>query len=510
MIPTVFLMALAAGDAAPAGAEYTRGLALLQEKKYEEAAAAFEGALRYQPAETLSLKYRDENGRHRHAYHPHYQLGLTRLAQAGAETSLYVRRERLQAAARSFNQSDHPDALARSEEVASALEATEKLIEEMEANTPPPEIGQLRAKVDRLCEEQKYEEALREIQAPSDLFRRFERIRNEMLANVRNRQRSTLASFDVILGSRLDSISRTDPTYEAEIVLPLLKPARVPPEVTKNPAPRFGWLDEFYALYGKELERVRTANLLPPDKLLPSAAAFDGAAARALEIGLFSGFRAARNMGHSMRMARLREMAALAEKPDSDLPGSEEFKKDAAELLAASDESQAAVEKELRGRLERAGGTDEDLRKYLETDLPYQKRQIEAVRGKIRELTVAYDRKVKAEEAARKAEAELYSPEAIADPAACRKIAQPLSLLEAQAYFETLPAPVRARVLFARAVSEAFATFLEAEPPARAIERCRADVQKACALNPRIDAPWKEKGLLSPRILALFDEIRKQ
>ncbi len=497
------LLLAAAGDAAPAGAEYTRGLKLLEEKKYDEAAAAFEESLRQHPTENPALKYRDANGRHKHPYHPNYELGRIRLAQAKGETSPYVRRERLEPALRHLGLTEHPDAPALTAEANASLGAVEKLIEETEANTPPPEIAQLRAKVDRLCEEQKYEEALSAVGAAGNLFRKFERVRNEMLANVRNRQRAALQSFDVILSSRLESISRTDPAYEADTVLPLLTPARLPAEVTKEPAPRFGWLDEFCALYGKELDRVRAAASLPPEKLLPSAAAFDRSAGKALEIGLFGGFRAARNMGHSMRMSRLREMVASAEKPDSALPGDADFKKVTADLLAAQDEALAKAEADLK----KIGG--EAPLKYVETDLTNQKRHIEAVRGRIRELTVAHDRKLAAEATGRTAEEGLFTPDVVANPQACRKLAQPLGVLEAQAYFETLPGAVRARALFARAVCEAFATLLEAEPAARVAERCRADVIKAYALDARVDARWRESGRLSPRVAKIFEDLRQ-
>ncbi len=507
MLETAIVLLLAVGDAAPAGAEYIKGLKLLEEENYVEAATAFEEALRLVPAETPALKYRDPNGRHRHPYFPYYGLAEARLAQSRSADSPYIRRGHLQAAVRNFAVTEHPDGPGRLQEVRTQLEELEKFIVELEASTPPPEIAQLRGKVDRLCEEQKFEEAFREIEAAGNLFLRFERLKNETLTNVRNRQRAALASFDVILASRLDSISRTDPTYEAEIVLPLLKPAQVPPEVTKSPAPKFRWLEEFVALYGKELECVRTAPTLPPEELMPSAAAFDGLAGKALGIGLFGGFRASRNMGHSMRMARLRELATSADKPGSDLPGSADFQKAAADLLAASDADHAAVEKDLKERLDQT--PDEDLQKYVEVDLPYQKRQIEAVRGKIKELTVAYDRRVRAGETGQAAEAGLFAPATLADPEACRGLLKPLNVLEAEAWFETLPAAVRARVLFARAVCEATAAFLDAEPSYRVAERCRGDVIKAYALDPKVDARWREAGRLSPRISKVFEQMRR-
>jgi hypothetical protein len=504
----LIVLGAAVPDAAPAGAEYVRGLRLLEEKKYEEAIRAFEEAVKHEAAENPSLKYRDPNGRHRHPYFPYYEIARARMELTRGEASPFVRRERLLASVRSLAQTAHPDGPARLAEAKALLEEAEKAVAEVEASTPPPEVVQLRAKTDRLCEGQKFEEALGEIEAAGALFQRFERLKAEMLAAVRNRQKAALQGYDVILSSRLESTSRTDPTFEAEMLLPLLKPARVPPEVTRDPAPRFRWLEEFLALYERELDRVRTAATLPPAELLASAAGFDRLAEKALEIDLGVGFRASRNIGRSMRLARLKEMASLAERPDSDLPGSAEFQKESMELLTASAETAVKVEQALQERLRNQTVPPQDLKKYLEVDLPYHRRQTEAVRGKLREVLIAYERRVAAEAAARTAQDGLSAPGVMVDPSACRKLAQPLSVLEAQPYFETLPAPVRAHVLFARALCEATAGFLDAESPARVAERCKADLARAHALDPQVETPWKESGRLSPRIAKVFDRLR--
>ena len=95
----LLLLALAcAGDPAPAGAAYQRGLRLLEEKKYEEAVKELEEALRSEPVESPSLRYRNAEGRRRHPYYPRFSLGLSRLGQAESEANLYTKRERLQAA----------------------------------------------------------------------------------------------------------------------------------------------------------------------------------------------------------------------------------------------------------------------------------------------------------------------------------------------------------------------------------------------------------------------------
>ena len=63
----------------------------------------------------------------------------------------------------------------------------------------------------------------------------------------------------------------------------------------------------------------------------------------------------------------------------------------------------------------------------------------------------------------------------MAIPEECRKVSRDLSAQESQVWFESLPAPIRARTLYARAVCEATAAFLEAETPERVAERCRGE-----------------------------------
>jgi hypothetical protein len=503
---TLLLLALScAGDPAPAGAAYQRGLRLLEEKKYDDAVTAMEEALRSEPVENPSLRYRNAEGRRRHAYHPRFVLGLARLGQAEREVSLYTKRERLQAALLLFGQTSYSEAPRRRDETARAIEDLDKVIAENEAAAVPPEVAALRAKVDRLCEASAFEEAFAEIVRGAAVLERYPKVRDTMTQATRNRQLAVLRNYETILVSRLDSISRTDPTYEAEVVLPLLTPARVPAEVMKEPEARFRWLNEFCDRYEKELDSVRSAATLETERLLASAATFDALAKSAAERGLFNGFRAARNMGHAMRMARLKELAAAAEKPDSDLPGAAEFKASTSRLLDASDDSRAKAE----ALLSPIAGT-EDVRKYVAGELPYHKRQIEAVRGKIREVTTAYDRRVAADGVAKVSETAILTPAVMASPEECRKVSRTLSAQESQVWFESLPAAIRARTLFARAVCEATTAFLEAEPSNRVAERCRGDLLRAFGLDAAVQKSWQDQGRLSPRLAALFEQIKKQ
>lgn len=503
-----FLAALL-GDAAPAGAAYTRGLQKLEEQKFDEAVADLEEALRNEPLESPALRYRNEAGRHRHAYFPLYALGLARVHQANRETLPYVKRERLQAALALFAKTAHAEGARRLPGLQKTLEDLEKSIAEAEANAVPPELTALKAKVDRLCEAADFEGALGEIQKGEALLQRYEKVKKDLLGSTRNRQAATVRNYDSILTSRLDSISRTDPTYEADVVLPLLKPARIPEEVVRAPAARFLWLGEFCEVYEKHLESVKGAPGLEAAPLILSAEAFETLARKALEIDLITGFRSSRNVAHSMRMARLREWAAAADQAESALPGSPLFKSSTARLLEACDASRLRTESDLAARSSAGTSIPEELRKYRDIELAYQKRQTDTVRGRILELTVAFERRVAAETQSVAAETRITTPEVLSNPEECRKTGQALTAFESQAWFETLPAPQRARILFARAVTEGTASFLEAEPVARVTERCRADLLKAFALDPKVQERWTQAGRLSPRLVRIFEQIRK-
>lgn len=503
------LVLLAAGDAAPAGAAYARGLEHLEARRFDEAVTALEEALRHSADETPALKYRNEQGRNRHAYYPQYALARARLGQAEKEPLPYVKRERLQAALRGFTATAHADGAARAEATRKTLEALEKAIAEAEANAVPPELTALKAKVDRLCEAADFEGGFKELADGAELLAKYPKVRNDLLNSTRNRQQAAIRNYDTILGSRLDSISRTDPTYEADVVLPLLKPARVPPEVAKDPPARFKWLAEMCEVFEKHLASVKGAASLAPAAAIETSGAFEALAGKALAIDLVAGYRASRNMAHAIRMARLREYASAADRVDSDLPGNAEFTNAVGILQQASQDSHLFSESAVAARTPETPADAEELKKYREVDLPYHKRQIDAVLGKLKESSIAYERRVEADSRASKAEQALSTPAVMSSPEACRKAGQELSVFESQAWFETLPAPARARVLFARAISEAVASFLEGEPAARVAERCRADALRAYGLDGAVAERWTKSGRLSPRLSSFFERMRK-
>lgn len=503
------LMAPLADDEA-AGATYRRGVKLLEEKKYAEAGAAFEEALRHAPSESPSLKYRDDEGRQEHPYFPYYGLARATLGQAEAESSPFARRDRLRQAARYLELTAHPWRERRLAEAKSALAEVERTIAEREraltereASAIPAEVTALQGKVQSLCDAEQFEAALRELEGAAEVLKTRPRVREDLDAIVRVRQRFSLNRYEEALTSRLEGVCRTDPTLEAEYTLTALRPARVPAEVAKDPGPRAAWLTGFYSLYEKQLDAIRGSRHLSPERLKASADVFEASASAALDVKLPLGFRAARNVAHFMRLARLKELAATG---DPGLPG---YASLALALARAAEESSALAERLARRRMAEWTGSPEaeELKRYVEGDLPYQKTQVDTARLRSEERVLAHERLLAAEALLKKAQDGLVTRGIMAEPAECRKIDRALTELERQPEFESLPAPLRARVLLTRALCNAVISFLEADKGVRAHERCRTDVVRARVLDPKADAPWRQGNSLSPKILSVFDKI---
>lgn len=505
MIALVLSCLVLSGDpAASAGTEYLKGLKALEESRLSDALQAFEEAIRHQAAESSGLKYRTTAGRYRHAYYPHFEIARVLGMQARAETQLVARKSLMEQAIRRLNQTRHPEGPGVLAEMERALAESSKAIAEEERTQLPPAIKAVRTKVDRLIQdEERFEDALKEVQASGEAFARREKLQQDMVAMIRDQQQRAIKRYQDILLLRLDSVSQTDPTLEAERILPLLRPGVVPPHVHADPGPQFAWVSRFWSTYEKEIDRVKGALSIPLPELMASADRFDALASQALDQGYFDAFKASRHMAHSLRMTRLK---ALAKSPN---PASTEFRKDVATLTSASEQMRGGVEAEIGRRLTGAAGEASDkLKKYLE-ELAYQKRQVEESRERIDESIVAYERMVAADARTRKAEESLFAPEVMAGPAECRKVGQELTALEEEAHFETLPAAIRARVFLARAIAVGMATFLDGEQKRTVLSNCSGDVNRAFQADGKVILPWKEKGL-SPRLVALVEEIRRR
>ena len=492
------------GDAAPAGREYQRGLRHLEQGRFDEAVRAFEAAIAFEAGESLVLIYRDRSGRHGHAYFPYYWLARARLGQAKRATSLDVRRQHLGNAIRLLGQTAHPVAEKYLAEANAALKKVDEAIAERDLIVLPPEVAALRNKVINLCNQELFEQALKDIEAASDLFVQHQRAKESLIATVGDRRKVILRRYEEAMSARLESASRTDPTLEAESILPILRPACVPGEVDRDPALHFRWLLDFFALYEEEIDHVRTASTLPPREILGSSAVFEEAAGKSLKVSVFSGYRAARNFGHCIRMARLKAHVAKGD------PASAGYRGVGETILEAAVAAHAKSEQALRSLLEAEEKPTfaDAVRKYLETDLPYQAQRIQEYRDLMEKVILAYEQRVDAERQVGQATEAFSRREVVVDAAACRKIQQSLSALESKPHFETLPGPVRARILFTRAVSTAVVAYLEAESPEQVADRCSSDLARAFALDAEVDLSWRNR--LSPKILKTFEKARNK
>lgn len=502
LIGLVFALA----NDAEAGASYVKGVKLLEEKKYDEAVQALEAAVKFQRQESPALRYRDDEGRYRHAYYPNFLLGRARLGQAQTEASLDIRLDRLENALAYLKRSTHPDAKSTEAVAEAAIEKAKKDIEDRNLNTPPPEILELRTKINGLVDLEKFEEAFKELQAADKHFAgHHARLKPPILALISTRLEAVLKRYNDVMLGRLESISRSDPTLEAETIIPQLRPARVPPEVKKDPAARFKWLLGFFDFYEKEVDLVREATTLPVDTVLKSTASFDFAADQALGVDVFPGYRAARNMAHYIRRARLREWVETGD------PAKAEYRATGDKILAAAAEMRKKTEAELRERVAQAANSPLalEMQKYLDTDiLKYQVNQLEQLNLIMKDRIKKHNEKVAAEGTLRRAQDGMAARAAMADPLACRRVELDLSALESQDHFQDLPAAIRAQVYHSRALANATAAFLESEELNRVADRCRGDVTRAFALDPKVDEA--RRGQVSPRILKVFDDILKQ
>ena len=484
------------GDAAKAGAAYDQGLGELRKERYVTAVLKFQEAIKHQSKETHKLLYRDNRGRHKDPYYPHYYWAQARIRQAEREAVPEKKRALLQEAISHLVLTIHPKALALQNEAKVKVARIKT-----PASPPPPSVdpfaapyAALKEKVDDLCARERFEEALRMVAAEDKLFKSHAKEKNRLVGLIGNRRKGVLESYQRILTLALRNLSSTDPTRKPGSVLPALEPARIPPWVQRVSAPPFRWLESFISLYEKEVENVRMASSLKPEEVVRTAEAFEAAAGRALAADSFVGFRAARNVARSVRQARL---GALESKDEEA----------AKAILVSSERAGERWEGELRGRIERSAipQARDEMKKYLLGELVTEGRQVREIRGRFQEKAQGRDR---LREAIRTAEGSLLDPDTMADAAALREIGGKLSNLQAHPLFTELSRGERARAFFAHALTEGVGAFLEGNATGEVRKRCGPLASKGYALDGKVDQAWRER--LSPKLLAVLDEIKRQ
>jgi hypothetical protein len=479
---TLLLLVLlsALDDNAAAGAAYRAAEEAARQGKHEDAVAKLQEALRGQPRESDRLKYRDEDGLHLEPYYPHFLWAQTRGAQARAEKDSSRKRQLLREAITHLELTHHPSAADLLKTVKEELATVEKSASASdEVRAAVTALGQ---KIKGLCDKENFEEAAQVVAAEKALLDPFPAERAQLLDLVESRRGAVLTRYEKTLDLALDTIAVAPPIDKPDTIPQLLLPGLPPRTVGATADARSVWVQEFVATVQDHLAELRSLKETEGPKVLSCARAFEQSAVRGLKSGTFSGFRAAVSIAVAVRWSRIQALSGG--KDDAQLD----------RLLTDSEDAVLQLEKSLGRTKEfdayRAGVLTPQLLRIREEGEKFRRRT---------GLTTAVARWIG------RADQVLAQRSAMASPDALRAAAKDLGPLEEAAAWKDTPASLRARALFARALLDAVATFLEGEPAPGALDRAAAGVKAARALDARVDDPWKEK--LSPKLKTWLDRL---
>jgi hypothetical protein len=498
---------LAAGlDDDKAGVLFESALDKVKTKRYEEAIKDFDAALAEQPEEADKFEFDDAAGKSKVvAYYPHFESGQARVAQAREMENLEEQQKLLQDAMARLKKTAHPNKKSAVERAWLDLARVETAIKAVKDTPPPPppkpktfeeEVDRIRAGVNRLCAEERFEDALRSVSYEEAVFKDHEAEREKLLGEIRPRQAEAVAGRLAGLSEKLGQIAQEKGIPEAGAVLPGLKAARFPQYVRKDPPPAFVWLDRFLAFYEKEADRIGKAPALLLAEVQRLADALERLALEALDVDFLPGFRASGRLSFAIRLAHLKAVDSAAP------PVAEAAWRKSMSMV---EEAAGRLEAELRKRREKAGTPEETvkaLKGFEEVDLAEQRRGLEEVkearrlRGESEGLAI----RVKGLENV------LSSLASRTESDHGRRLAEEAAGVEALPVFASLPPAVRARTFFVHAASAAAAALLDGEPPDKAAERYSVPAAEAFKLDPKVMEPWRAR--LSPKILAVLDKAK--
>ncbi|HZE96817.1 MAG TPA: hypothetical protein VE981_07310 [Planctomycetota bacterium] len=483
MLSTLVVLVLAGGDAvAEAGSAYRQAREALASEKYEQAVTLLRGAIQQVGEESDQLKYRDDESRRRHSYYPYYEWGRARLLQAQIETSIFTQRDLLSDAVGRLGQSRHPDASVKLEEAKAKLEDVAQAI------ALDGSFNAVKTRIEVLGNGERFVEAYQEHGVAVGKFKTRLKELEEVHVALKAKQLAAIKRCEVLLAQRLSDVVLMDPVTRGEAIVPMLAAAMVSEQISGEPGPKFVWAREFMTLWTREAETCKKASALPGSKVIATADAFDAAGLEALKVELPSGFRAARFLAQTVRMGKLRDIAA----------GNEDMlDTKTADAVAVS--SAAALK---RGN-QAVSSLDKDVKDTLVNDLGTQERQGNDLAKAIRDGAKERERLTAP---IVKAEAQLADGDTLGDLAALTQVKSDLGTLESDGSFGTLTLRLRARSLFAHGMVEAMLAFLEGKPEAGAIEVARVTAFRAFAFDPKIDERWNAQ--LSPKLKGVFDKIK--
>jgi hypothetical protein len=460
---------LSCDDTALAGAAYQEAEAALRDSKYDAAIRKAQEALRLEPKETDRLLYRDREGRQKIAYYPHYLWARARALQARDEKDLPTRVQELREAVTHLELSSHPSARELLESTKKDLALAEK------AAAAPPEadaaLAVAKTAIAELLDHDRFEDARDRMRKDQPLWDRFPADRDQAAAAVEFRRGAVVARAERALALALETAAEASPLEKPDLIPSILRPALLPPSVLRNPEGAFRWAREFLELYEKQLPALR--NPAGASGAPEAAKAFEASAAAAVAIGSVPAYRTAARVADALRDRRLAEL----------WPGAGD---DAVESFLKESENTIRAREAL---LTKAGTPGiADLLVPSRDTLRQASRRL----GERRELRKA------AEAWLARAEGGLADRETMSSPGALRALAREAGGPERNARWGELPAELRARVLYARAVLDLVADALGGESPDSPAAETLARAREAKGLHPGVEGWWAER--ISPKI----------
>lgn len=480
MTSLLFVLLGVCFDDSQAGAACRAATDAVRQGQYDDAVAKLQEALRNQPRESDRLQYRDREGLHKEPYYPHFVWAQARTLQARAEKERGAQIKLFREALTHLELTRHPSGEETLKAVKEELAALEKAAAAPDATQTA--LADLRQRLNNLCDQENFAEARKVIGIEKELLDKSPNERAQLLDFVQAHQSAVVTRYEKALDLALETMAVAAPLEKPDSLPLLLQPVLLPRVVADPTEGRFVWLREFLATVQARLPELRSIKDLEATKLIACARAFEEAAGRALAASTLSGYRASMNIAHAVRWARIRALSG----------GTDDFQLE--RLLTDSEDAAQLQDKNL--------GRAPDRDAYRSGVLLPHVERIRDEREKLRKrtrLTTDLDRWIT------RAEQVLADRATMASPDALRSAAKELAPLEGSTAWKEAPASVRAKALYARAILEAVAILLDADAPAGALDRAMPGIRAARALDPGVDAHWKDR--LSPKLKTWLDRL---
>ena len=373
------------------------------------------------------------------------------------------------------------------------MESVKKKLEEVEkAIAMDGSFASTKTGIEFLGTGEQFEKALKQLDDASKVFLTREKEIAVLRSSLVERQRAVERRYEGSLVNRLSDVLLTNPIVAADSVSGILKSAEIPVETVAKPGPAFVWLARFIELWDKSMATVQKSEDLTGDEVNALAESFELLALDALKSNVSPGFRSARHVAHTVRLAKQNRIGTGAE----DVIDTQTV--DAIAAAAAKTAERAS------GGVSKLPETD-SMVKTLENDVAARQKEIDELAKLIRE---GAKERAKLTEPIVTAEASLSNGETLGDVTALATVISDLATLESEGNFGTLTNRLRARALMSHGMSEAMLAFLEGDPRERVITRCRLFAWRAYGFDPNVEARWA--GKLSPKMIEILNSIKPE